>query len=184
MLNVAFWNLGNLFDTKSDPIANDLDFRPDQGWTAAAQRAKVANLARVIDEMFGGAGPDVLGVCEVENNATLQQLVDAITVSDKLEIAAVTDDSDLRGIDCALVIRKDKLGVVQFDPDVDGEPPATSHVVHNRFPTRDVLEVALEVKATGAELIVYVNHWPSRSRGAVRDRTTPDRGRESCRPTR
>ncbi len=66
-INVAFWNLGNLFDTVDDPISNDFDFTPAEGWTPATQQTKVANLASVIDDMFDGTGPDLLGVCEVEN---------------------------------------------------------------------------------------------------------------------
>lgn len=165
-INVAFWNLGNLFDTTDDPISNDLDFTPVEGWTPAVQAAKVANLALVIDAMFDGAGPDLLGVCEVENEATLQQLIDAVTVRTDLQIMAFNDGPDVRGIDCALVF-SDQI----FDPFgiVHPEPPAPmGHVVHNRYPTRDIFEVPLHVLENGAEvaeLLVYINHWPSRSRG-------------------
>lgn len=44
-VNVVFWNLENLFDTVSDPISNDFDFRPEKSWTPAVQQRKVANLA-------------------------------------------------------------------------------------------------------------------------------------------
>lgn len=162
-INVAFWNLGNLFDTNDDPIANDFEFTPGEGWTPAVQAAKVANLASVIDEMFDGAGPDLLGVCEVENEATLQQLVDAITVRNDLKILTFLDGPDVRGIDCALVYSDQVFQPVQLGPD---EPPSpASHVVHNRYPTRDVFEAPLRVIDNDAELLVYVNHWPSRSLG-------------------
>ena len=75
-IRTAFWNLGNLFDTAADPIANDFDFRPDNGWVPETKQAKIANLASVIDAMFDGEGPDLLGICEVENESTLQQLID------------------------------------------------------------------------------------------------------------
>lgn len=162
-INVAFWNLGNLFDTTHNPIADDFDFTPAEGWTPATQAAKIANLAAVIDAMFDGSGPDLLGVCEVENEATLQQLVDAVSVRSDLVVMPFDDGPDIRGIDCALVF-SDQV----FEPfDItDPEPPAPkSHVVHNRYPTRDIFEVPLRVRDNGAELLVYVNHWPSRSRG-------------------
>jgi hypothetical protein len=54
-INVAFWNLGNLFDTVDDPISNDFDFTPAEGWTAATQQTKVANLATVVDDIFGAS---------------------------------------------------------------------------------------------------------------------------------
>jgi hypothetical protein len=162
-INVAFWNLGNLFDTEEDPISDDFDFRPDKGWTEATQGTKVANLASVIDSMFDGAGPDLLGICEVENEQTLQQLVDAVQVRHDLHVMHYDDSDDVRGIDCALVY-SDQV----FEPFVidDPEPPAPKgHVVHNRYPTRDIFEVPLRLVGNGAELIVYVNHWPSRSLG-------------------
>jgi hypothetical protein len=37
--------------------------------------------------------------------------------------------------------------------------------VHNRYPTRDIFEAPLRVTSNNAELIVYINHWPSRSQG-------------------
>lgn len=162
-INAAFWNLGNLFDTVDDPISNDFDFTPAEGWTASTQQTKVANLASVVDDMFDGTGPDLLGVCEVENEATLQQLVDAVTVRNDLEILQFQDGPDVRGIDCALIFSNQK-----FQPLILGgsEPAApASHVVHNRYPTRDIFEVPLRVTSNNAELIVFINHWPSRSQG-------------------
>jgi hypothetical protein len=162
-INIAFWNLGNLFDTLEDPISDDFDFVPSKGWTEATQAAKVANLASVTDSMFGGTGPDLLGVCEVENEATLQQLVDAVQVRDDLVVMHFADGPDVRGIDCALVYSNQIFQPFEF---IAPEPPAPiGHVIHNRYPTRDIFEVPLRVLENGSELIVYVNHWPSRSRG-------------------
>ncbi len=162
-INVAFWNLENLFDTIDDPISNDFDFTPTRGWTATTQAAKVANLASVLDAMFDGTGPDLLGICEVENEATLQQLVDAVTVRNDLQVLAFNDGPDIRGIDCALIYSNQIFQPINI---VAPEPPAPmGHVVHNRYPTRDIFEASLRVITNGAELLVYVNHWPSRSRG-------------------
>lgn len=166
-INVAFWNLGNLFDTQHDPISDDFDFTPEKGWTPEVQAAKVANLARVIDAMFDGNGPDLLGVCEVENEATLQQLVDAVQVRDDLRVLAFNDGPDIRGIDCGLVYSNRVFEPFGIEPSEDDPvPPAPmGHVVHNRYPTRDIFEVPLRVIENDAELLVFVNHWPSRSRG-------------------
>jgi hypothetical protein len=162
-INVAFWNLGNLFDTVDDPISDDFDFTPAKGWTTATQETKVANLAKVVDDMFGGSGPDLLGVCEVENEATLQQLVDAVTVRQDLEIFTFQDASDIRGIDCALIYSNQIFQPITLG---GSEPVApASHIVHNRYPTRDIFEAPLRVVSNNAELIVYINHWPSRSQG-------------------
>ncbi len=70
-INVAFWNLGNLFDTTDDPVSNDFDFTPAMGWTPATQAAKVANLASVIDAMFGGTATSSLWVVSTMNRSTV-----------------------------------------------------------------------------------------------------------------
>ncbi|MCD6037403.1 MAG: hypothetical protein K0S67_1291 [Nitrososphaeraceae archaeon] len=39
-IKVAFWNLGNLFDTSSSSssvIGSDLEFTPERGWNDAAK---------------------------------------------------------------------------------------------------------------------------------------------------
>jgi hypothetical protein len=45
------------------------------GWTPAFRDRKIAQLASVIAQMNNGAGPDLLGVCEVENRHVLDMLV-------------------------------------------------------------------------------------------------------------
>jgi len=66
-IKVAFWNVQNLLDTTASPIAADLEFTPEQGWTTEVFAIKVTNLAKIIKQMHGGAGPDLLGLYEVEN---------------------------------------------------------------------------------------------------------------------
>lgn len=161
-IKTAFWNVGNLFDITASAIATDLEFTPDDGWTQAAFDAKVANLASVINLLHGGAGPDLLGLCEVENVDVVQALITATGRTD-LEIAHI-DHPDVRGIDTCLVysnkiFRKPKVHVKKEKSDVWG------HMVHLRFPTRDIFQVRLELKGTGQELTVLVNHWPSRRQG-------------------
>ena len=67
---VAFWNVENLFDVDGSPerpewlqraLAREL-----AGWNAEVLELKIEQLARTIRQMNGGAGPDVLGVCEIE----------------------------------------------------------------------------------------------------------------------
>jgi len=67
---VAWWNVENLFDhataTRPDYLRSKL--RGELvGWTAAVRDAKIAQLASVITQMNTQRGPDILGVCEIEN---------------------------------------------------------------------------------------------------------------------
>ena len=170
-IKVAFWNVQNLFDTKASPIAADLEFTPAQGWTSEVFAIKVANLAQIIRQMHGGAGPDLLGLCEVENRAVVEQLMAEIGRAD-YRLAHV-EAPDIRGIDCSLI----------YSANVFHDPPAADiqgHLVHFRFPTRDIFQVRLTVKATGAELNVFVNHWPSRRQGQFQSEPHRTRRKGRC----
>ncbi|MBI4663699.1 MAG: hypothetical protein HY735_33275 [Verrucomicrobia bacterium] len=155
-IRVAFWNLENLFDTAASPIATDLEFTPAEGWTDAVMQAKIQNLAEIIKLLHGGAGPDLFGVCEIENFAVAQLLLAAIGRPD-LKIAH-RDSPDLRGIDTCLF----------YSNKVFKTPPQSAirnHILHLRYPTRDIFEVELELKDSPAKLLALVNHWPSRRQG-------------------
>jgi hypothetical protein len=155
-IKVAFWNVENLFDITASPIATDLEFTPEQGWTQAVFDLKVENIAAIIQQMHGGEGPDLLGLCEVENKEVIEQLLAAVD-NPKYRVAHV-ESPDIRGIDCSLV----------YSTDVFSDPsPAdmAGHLVHFRYPTRDIFQVRLQVKENDAEINVLVNHWPSRRVG-------------------
>lgn len=153
-LRVAFWNLQNLFDITASEIATDLEFTPAHGWDQAAFDAKVAHLAEVIGLMHGEAGVDLLGICEIENRSVAETLIAATGRAD-LRLAH-SDAPDIRGIDTALIYSDTVFELIA---------PPIAHSVAVRFPTRDIFQVRLRVRATGAELTVFVNHWPSRRQG-------------------
>lgn len=130
-IRVAWWNLENLFDTKDDPISSDFEYTPEKGWTEAAYAAKKQNLAGVLTELFGGQGPELLGVAEVEGDDVFEELLNE-TGNSHLQVAKdPAGTSDLRGIDVALAYDDRKLSVTEQH----------SHVVHFRYPTRDMFEV-------------------------------------------
>jgi hypothetical protein len=153
-IKVASWNLQNLFDTRASDIAADLEFTPAQGWDEEALDKKLAHLATVIQAMHGGQGPDLLGIVEVETKPLLEALIERTGLM-HLKVAHV-ESPDIRGIDTSLIYSADL-----FEP--VGQP--VGHVMHLRHATRDVFEVPLSVKANGASLRVFVNHWPSRRDG-------------------
>lgn len=155
-IKVAFWNVENLFDTTASSIAADLEFTPEQGWTEEVLSIKIANLAKVIKQMHGGSGPDLLGLCEVENKVVLERLMAEIGRAD-YRLAHV-ESPDIRGIDCSLIYSTNIFN----DPPVDD---IQGHIVHFRYPTRDIFQVRLTLKEFGSELNVFVNHWPSRRQG-------------------
>ncbi|SIN78017.1 Endonuclease/Exonuclease/phosphatase family protein [Singulisphaera sp. GP187] len=154
-LLVGFWNTENLFDTVDDPsVAGDEEFTPSgpKQWTNERLEIKLNNLARVISGMNNNAGPDILGLAEVENRAVVEALVAKLESTGRhFEIVHKDSPSD-RGIDCALI----------YDAEVLKLTGATFHNVDLApgKPTRDIVEA--EFDRDGTPLFVFVNHWPSR----------------------
>ena len=162
---MAWWNLENLFDEE-----NSLD-RTDKvrralgqsivGWTPALRDRKISQLASVIVQMNDGGGPDLLGVCEVENRTVLDLLVAELAgrLPGRLYRVMHADTSDARGIDVAFL----------YDPSVFEVPPDETffHVVMRRNATREIVQVNFRTLPAGRTWSIFGNHWPSRSGGAA-----------------
>lgn len=159
---VAWWNVENLFDQEHSPrrsekleraIGRDL-----AGWTPARRDRKVAQLASVVGQMNSGGGPDLLGVCEVENRFVLELLVSAL--EDPLPARRYdivhADTEDARGIDVAFIYDKQL-----FEPLPD---EVFFHVVMRRNATRELVQVNFKTHRNRT-WSVFGNHWPSRSGG-------------------
>ena len=155
---VGWWNLGNLFDTRDDPIAEEFNYTASDGWTPAVLDAKVANLADAIGGWFGGAGPDMLAVCEVENDDLFQSLCHKASGGRLQVVRDLSGTSDLRGIDVSLAVDPARFEVLS----------ATSHVVHLRYATRDIFEVVLKLVGRRDRVTVIGCHLPSRKPGRYR----------------
>ena len=154
-IKVAFWNLGNLFDTLSSGIGSHLEFTPQRGWDEKAKDKKIENLSNIINSLHNNQGPDLLGLCEIENEDLAKKLIEKMGKEDVYEIAQYTDGPDIRGIDTCLIYSKKILKFVD----------AKSHNIFLRYPTRDIFQVNLSVINNDSELNVLVNHWPSRIGG-------------------
>jgi endonuclease/exonuclease/phosphatase family metal-dependent hydrolase len=159
---LAWWNLENLFDEehtrrRSEKLARALG-KSIIGWTPELRDTKIKQLASVIAQLNGGAGPDLLGVCEVENEFVMNRLVKAVNrlLPDRRYELVHADTQDQRGIDVAFV----------YDPARFSVPPGETfqHVVMRRTATREIFQVNLRT-AHGRTWAVFGNHWPSRSGG-------------------
>lgn len=161
-IRFTWWNLQNFFDTDDDPISKDFEFTAAEGWTQEVFDAKKTNLAAALNATHGGAGPELLAVCEIEKDELNEQLV-AQMGNPNLQVANDRSGTrDLRGIDVALAFDKTKLKLKSDQSSVH------SHLVHLRYRTRDIREVEFEVKDTQETLVVLANHWPSRRPGRYR----------------
>lgn len=155
---IAFWNLENLFDVENSPERPEWlqsQLRTElAGWSDEVLDLKIGQLAKIIRQMNDGLGPDVLGVCELENRPVIERLAEALTVTGRHYEVAHHDASDQRGIDVAFL----------YDPTRFTAEQTFSHVILKRAATRDIFQVNLR-SADGKELIVVGNHWPSRTGG-------------------
>lgn len=158
--SICWWNLENLFDTYDSPL------RPDwlqrrlrselKGWTATVLDKKLSNLADIIGRMNNNSGPDILGVCEIENKVVIEKLIQKIKGNVQRNYKVIHHDSkDDRGIDVAFI----------YDADLyhdDGK--SFSLEIMKRNATRDLFQVQLTTQK-GNELVLIGNHWPARSAG-------------------
>lgn len=162
---VAFWNLENLFAPEGFPArepwiakknAGDL-----KGWTQALFDRKIGQLASIIMQMGGGAGPDLLGVCEVENRFALEALsdrLDQLLPNRNYSIVHADSTKDKRGIDTAFIYDKNRMVIVETE--------IFSHFVMRRTGTRDITQCTFVTNA-GNQFVALSNHWPSRSGGTI-----------------
>jgi hypothetical protein len=162
-INVAFWNLGNLFDIQPNEISSDLEFTPNKGWNEKVRDIKIQNLTNIIKTTFDN-GPDLIGICEIENVSLAKKLIDELKKllgRDDYQIAGTNVDGklkpyhkgpDLRGIDTCLIYSN------KIFEQIDGR----GYMVNFRFPTRDIFYAKLRVLMNNTKLNVLVNHWPSR----------------------
>lgn len=157
---VMFWNLENYFDTFDDPQTSDNEFTPfgERHWSWKKFMAKRNGIAKVIISAGEGTNyPALVALAEVENRFVLEQLVRSTPLA-LLNYGIVHRDSpDERGIDVALLYRKDVFR------------PLSVNFVHVPLPdstakTRLILYVkgVLEDLDT---LHMFVNHWPSKFGG-------------------
>lgn len=156
---VAFYNVENLFDIYDDPLTADDEFTPnsDKKWTQERYETKLDNLAKVIDAIPGEL-PHLLGLCEVENEAVLKDLIAVQDMRSAGYGIVHRDSPDGRGIDVALLYQPERFRPIheQFFTTAlpVGTRPNTRHVLYSQG-----------LVETGDTLHVFVNHWPSRSGG-------------------
>lgn len=157
-LVVAFYNQENLFNAIDDPENDDAEFLPSakKEWTEERYEKKMFNMARVIRSMNNNNGPDILGVCEVENQAVLETMVSK-HLSDLNYQIVYKESPDNRGIDVGLIFKKTKFTFLSMSADTVDLP--------DHYPTRSILNATI-ISKTKDTLHLFVNHWPSRRGGA------------------
>jgi len=166
--NIVFYNVENLFDTKTDPETADGEFTSfsERHWTYQRFEKKIRMIYKALITAGNGQFPDIIGLAEVENLWVIEQLVNK-TPLNRVQYGIIHKDSpDPRGIDVALLYRKDRIKPIDYRHiHVSGEGKY-------KFRTRDILHFTAEL---GKEQIhFFVNHWPSRSGGYIETKEKRD----------
>ena len=165
---VLFYNVENLFDTADNPRKNDEEFLPDgrRRWSQKRYYAKINNLAKVIGSAGEWGTPAMIGLCEVESEKTVQDMVKNSPLKKAEYRFVLTNSPDRRGIDVALLYQRDQFKYL-------GHQSYTIHFPYNkRKATRDILHVTGQVLSRDT-VDVFVCHFPSRRGGETE--SEPDR---------
>ena len=164
---VVSYNVENLFDIVDDPNIPDEEFLPEseKQWNKERYQKKLDDLVKVISEINPKELPEIIGLVEVENRTVLEDLIRTGALADEKYDIVHEESPDYRGIDVALIYRKNDFKVVAHEtlPVIFSDDP--------EFKTRDILHV--EGKMRNKVVHLFINHWPSRIGGE--DKTEPKR---------
>ncbi|MCL2290635.1 MAG: endonuclease/exonuclease/phosphatase family protein [Bacteroidetes bacterium] len=161
---IGFYNVENLYDTEKDSIADDSEFLPTGAyqWTLERYHHKLKYLSFAISEMGKEhGGVVVLGVCEVENERVMNDLVAQEALKPFKYKVAHHDSPDRRGVDVAFIYqseRFERIAFQHFELKIPEKP---------EFKTRDQL-LLVGVLDQADTLYFIAGHWPSKRGGEAR----------------
>lgn len=164
MAGILFYNVENLFNPEPDSVAMDDEYLPQtfRQWNHYRKKIKQANISKVILYAGKWEPPVLVGVCEVEDKKVVDELIWTTGLNHFTYSVIHFDSPDRRGIDVALIYRKDRFKVLRSFPVEVKLPPSFP-------PTRDILYVCGILDEIDT-LHVLVNHWPSRWGGEASTR--------------
>jgi Endonuclease/Exonuclease/phosphatase family len=178
-LRIMFWNTENFYDTQRDSLIDDREFLPDgtRFWTGKRYKTKLIHTYKTIVALGGWEPPDIIGLCEIENRRVLNDIIYQTPLCKFPYLIVHKDSPDKRGIDVAMIYRKDRFRVlvckwipVKFK-DHPGE--TTRDIVYVKGVTihSQVKPPALITKKDSLmvpdTLHLFFNHWPSRLSGQM-----------------
>jgi hypothetical protein len=157
-----FYNVENLFDPFDDSLTQDEEFTPMgvRHWTWEKMNQKINGIYKTIVALGGWEAPVFVGMCEVENGLVLYRLTHETPLL-KFDYGIIHhESSDPRGIDVALLYRKDL-----FEP----QEKSFFTVVFPDDPNRKTREILYTrgILAGVDTIHVFINHWPSKFGGEL-----------------
>ena len=158
-LTVVELNCENLFDYLDDAGKDDSEYLPEatRHWTKKRYWHKLNNIAQELLSCSDEGIPDLITLCEVENDSVLKDLSKRSLLRNAGYEYLMTSSPDLRGIDVALL-----YSPFSFAP-IRSYSIRVTPIEDMRL-TRDILYACGEM-ASGDTLHVFVVHLPSRYGG-------------------
>ena len=156
---LTWWNLENVYDSQGSthrPAWAEMEWRKElQGWTAEVLQKKLDNLTSIIHRINNAKGPDLLGVCELENQHVADLLLAQLQTPHRNYKIAMTEGEGVYGVDLAIIYDANRYTLVDKVVSWKVQERAFSpSLLHAHFMTEN-----------GATLDVILNHWPGRSSG-------------------
>ena len=160
-LRVCFYNVENFFDCEHDPHKNDAAFTPEgkYHWNTTRFNHKVNNIAKVFIAMGGGILPEIIGVCEIENETAIKSLLYKSPLKSQGYKYIYYRSPDRRGINVSLFYKEKDFKVAY------SKPIPVIDSTNKQFKTRDILYVKGVWQQCRDTLHLFVNHFPSRYGG-------------------
>ena len=153
------YNVENLFDYLDDEDKDDAAFLPDatRRWTKKRYWKKQNSLAKALLSCNEDGIPDLIALCEVENDVTLTDLTKRSLLRNASYEYLMTSSPDQRGVDVALLYSPFSFAPIH-------SYPLPIETIEGMRPTRDILYVSGRLQS-GDTLHVFVVHAPSRNGG-------------------
>ena len=152
-------NCENLFDYFDDEGKDDAEYLPEatRHWTKKRYWRKLNNIAQELLSTSDESIPDLIALCEVENDSVLHDLTHRSLLRNAGYEYLMTSSPDIRGIDVALLYSPFSFA------------PISSYSIRvapmeGMRPTRDILYACGET-VSGDTLHIFVVHAPSRYGG-------------------
>ena len=158
-LTMVELNCENLFDYHDDEGKQDEDYLPEatRSWTKTRYWRKQNHIAQTLLSCADLGIPDLIALCEVENDSTLNDLCHRSLLRHAGYEYLMTNSPDVRGIDVALLYSPFTFAPIHHRS-IRVEP------IEDMRPTRDILYVCGQT-VSGDTLHVFVVHMPSRFGG-------------------
>jgi len=156
-VRIVFYNTENLFDPYEDTAKQDHEFTAKgiRHWTYSRFQVKLCHLAKTLIASGTREPPEIIGLCEVENRYVLNKLVYETPLKKFPYRILHRESPDPRGMDVALLVRKDRTQVL------DNKFLTVIFPFDTTLRTRDILYAKLLLNKADT-LHLFVNHWPSR----------------------